>query len=357
NLRIGVRHREHDGIARHALDVAHGEDPRHAQADEDVGSLQGVAESALDVPGVRRRGDPAFHEVHPGGPAPVDRAVLIDADDVADAAREQNLDGRRRGGADARHDDGELPEVLSYDAQGVEQCRQHDDRGPVLVIVEDGDVEILAQALLDLETSGCGDVFQVDAAEGRRQELDRFHDLVGILRGQAHREGVHAGELLEQHRLAFHDGQRRLGSDVAEPQHGGAIGDDCDRVVLHGEGEGALAVVVDRQAYAGHPWRVGHGKVVTRPDGNLAPDLDLSSEVHQEGRARTVDDATAGHPSEPRDDLLAVNAAPRVDGDVADDAITQRLHEVDRADVAASVPDGGGHPSQHARAISDFYPQ
>ena len=42
-------------------------------------------------------------------------------------------------------------------------------------------------------------------------------------------------ELLEQHRLALHHGQRCLRADVAEPEHGGSVGDDRDRVALDRE--------------------------------------------------------------------------------------------------------------------------
>ena len=59
--------------------------------------------------------------------------------------------------------------ALVDDAQRVQQRREDDDRRPVLVVVEDGDVELLAQARLDLEAARRGDVLQVDAAEDRRE--------------------------------------------------------------------------------------------------------------------------------------------------------------------------------------------
>ena len=52
-------------------------------------------------------------------------------------------------------------------AQRVLERRQRDDRRAVLVVVEDGDVEQLLERLLDLERTRCGDVFEVDPAEGR----------------------------------------------------------------------------------------------------------------------------------------------------------------------------------------------
>ena len=135
--------------------------------------------------------------------------------------------------------------VLADHPQRVQQRRQHDDRGAVLVVVEDRDVERLLQPPLDLEAARRRDVLEVDAAERRRDALDDPHDLVDVGRVQAQREGVDAGELLEQHRLALHHRHRRLRADVAEPEHGGAVGDDRDRVALDRQRPRGLRVVVD----------------------------------------------------------------------------------------------------------------
>src|SRR6267378_899961 len=84
---------------------------------------------------------------------------------------------------------------------------------------------------------------------------------------------------------------------------------------------------------------------------HLALHLDLATEVHQEGPVRDVDDAGPGHLLEPVDDLRAVDAVPRVDGDVADDVVAARLDQVHGADVAAGVTDGHGDAAQHAGPI------
>ena len=122
--------------------------------------------------------------------------------------------------------------ALADDPQRVEQRGEHDDRGAVLVVVEDRDVELRAQPPLDLEAARRRDVLEVDAAERRRGRLDERDDLVDVLGVEAQRERVDAGELLEQHRLALHHRHRGRRADVAEPEHGGAVGDDRDRVAL-----------------------------------------------------------------------------------------------------------------------------
>ena len=141
--------------------------------------------------------------------------------------------------------------------------------------------------------------------------LDRLDDLADVLGGQTDREGVDAGELLEEHRLAFHHRQRRLGADVAEAQHGRAVGDHGHGVLLDRQGEGPLAVVPDRQADPGHARGVGHREVVAGPDRDLVVDLDLAAQVHEERAVGDVDDPDAGQSLEPVDDLLAVARCPR----------------------------------------------
>ena len=210
---------------------------------------------------------------------------------------------------------GRLPTTL----QRVQERRQHDDGGAVLVVVEDGDVELLAQPPLDLEAARRGDVLEVDAAEARRDRLDGAHDLVDVLRGEAEREGVDAAELLEQHRLALHHGHRRLGPDVAEAEHGGAVGDDRDGVALDGQRPGALGgsswIAMQTRAT---PGRVGHREVVAGAHRRLRRDLDLAAEVQQEGAVGDADCTSTPGSSRTRvDDALAVLGVGGVDRDVA----------------------------------------
>ena len=89
------------------------------------------------------------------------------------------------GRAGARHHDPDVLELLAHDAQCVGQRGEHDDRGAVLVVVEDGDVESVAQPALDLEAARRGDVLQVDAGEAGGDRLDDLDDRVGVLGVQA----------------------------------------------------------------------------------------------------------------------------------------------------------------------------
>ena len=84
-----------------------------------------------------------------------------------DALREQDVRARDARRADAGDDDAHVLGALADDPQRVQQRREHDDRRAVLVVVEDGDVELVAQPPLDLEAARRRDVLEVDAAERR----------------------------------------------------------------------------------------------------------------------------------------------------------------------------------------------
>ncbi len=116
----------------------------------------------------------------------------------------------------------------------------------MLVVVEDRDVELLAQPALDLEATRSRDVLEVDSTEDGRDGDDRADDLVHILGGQADRPGVDVRELLEQHRLALHDRKRRLGADVAEAEDSRTVGHHRDGVLFHGQPPDLRGIVGDR---------------------------------------------------------------------------------------------------------------
>jgi hypothetical protein len=118
----------------------------------------------------------------------------------------------------------------------VEHRGADDDRRAVLVVVEDRDLHPLAQLALDVEALGRLDVLEVDAAEGRLERAMMSTSLSGSRSSISMSKTVDAGELLEQHRLAFH---HRLGgerADGAEAEHGGAVGHDRDQVAARGQG-------------------------------------------------------------------------------------------------------------------------
>ncbi|MCY1243783.1 hypothetical protein D9M72_568160 [compost metagenome] len=144
----------------------------------------------------------------------------------------EELDDRRARGADAGDHDPDLGKLLVHHAEGVDQGSQGDDGRAVLVVVEDRDVQFLAEALFDLEAARGGDVFKVDAAVDGGHGLGDHNDFFSVLGVKADRPGVNVGELLEQSGFAFHDGQGRGRANVAQAKDGRAVGQDCDGVAL-----------------------------------------------------------------------------------------------------------------------------
>ncbi len=319
-------------------------------ADEHVRALEQLVGRPAALVGVR-----ALRERHAGrvqvDPVAVDHAELVADDDLTDPLCEQDVRARRARRSCAGHDHAHVLRALADDPQRVQQRRQQHDRRAVLVVVEDGDVELRAQPPLDLEAPRRRDVLEVDPAERRRHRLDHRDDLVDVLRGQAQRVGVDARELLEQQRLALHDRHRRLRPDVAEAEDRGPVGHDGDRVALHREVPSALGVLVDRLRHARDARRVGHREVVAGLDRHGAVHADLAPQVQLKRPVGDGLDADAVDLLDRPHHRLAVRGVDARHRDVADDLPALDAHEVDRAEDAALVADRARDEPERARPL------
>src|SRR5262249_23469193 len=95
---------------------------------------------------------------------------------------------------------------------------------------------------------------------------------------------------------------------------------------------------------------------VAGPDRHLVADLDLAPEMHQKGAIRDGTDADSRHSPQPADDLLGVDAVPRLDGDVALGSLAGGLDQVDGADVPPGVADRRCYATEHSWAVGDLKP-
>ena len=114
----------------------------------------------------------------------------------------------------------------------VEERGGYDDCRSMLVIVEDRHIQSFLEFRFDVETARRSDVFEVDAAERRRNVRDDIDDLVRIAFGNADRERLDTSQRLEQDRFALHHRQCCFGADIAESEDGRSIGHDRDQIVL-----------------------------------------------------------------------------------------------------------------------------
>ena len=157
----------------------------------------------------------------------------------------------------------------------VEQGRSRDDGGAVLVVVEDRDIEPTAQFLLDVEALGRLDVLEVDPSEGGRQRGDDPDQVVWVAGVDLEIEDVDPGEPFEQHGLALHDRLGRQRPDVAQAEHGRAVGHDRHEVPLPRVPVHQLGTVLDGKARTGHARCVGQREIVLSYARFRRDDLDL----------------------------------------------------------------------------------
>ena len=225
-LRHDFRHRvgkrQHQRFRRHRLHHLAGEQSRLRNAEEHVRADQRFREAARFRLGDKLR----LASVELAGAAFINRPLGIADDDVLllHAQIHKHIQTRHTRRARARGDHAHLGDVLVLQAQCVDERRRGNNRGAVLVVVENRDVHPLLEAVFNFKTFRRLDVFQVDTAKRRLQRGDRFDKLLRV--GLIHFDIKHInpGELLEQHALAFHDGLAGECADITESQHRRAVG-------------------------------------------------------------------------------------------------------------------------------------
>ena len=255
NFRHGVRHREHARALVHARDHLARHHARRAHADEHIRPAHRVGQRAGDMVQVRLaahlfvRGVQSLHAL-------ADDAEPIHHNQIFYAEVHQMLaDGHARA---SRAVDDHLCRLhrLADNFQRVEQRRRNDNRRPVLVVVEDGNVADFLQLALHLKAARRGDIFQIDAAETAGNQVDGSRQLVHVLRAHAQRERVHAREFLEQHAFAFHHRHARLRADVAQAEDRRAIRNHGDHVRPPREQIALFVIIANRETRLGHARRV-----------------------------------------------------------------------------------------------------
>ena len=100
--------------------------------------------------------------------------------------------------------------------------------------------------------------------------------LVHILGPYAQGNRVHAAEGFEQNALALHDRHARLGADIAQTQHGGAVGDDRYGIAPAGQLIGFGRVLLDLDTGRGHARGVGQGEGVLVVHGHFGYSFQLA---------------------------------------------------------------------------------
>ncbi len=89
-------------------------------------------------------------------------------------------------------------------------------------------------------------------------------------------DGVDVGEAFEQRPLALHHRLCRLRAEVAEPEDGGAVGDDGHQVGLVGVVVGQVRIPSDGEHRHGHAGRVGQRQIALGGERLGRCDLELA---------------------------------------------------------------------------------
>ena len=115
--------------------------------------------------------------------AAIDDAFRVAQDDVGglESHRLDQVETGDAGGAGAVADEPRRLNVAPGQMHGVDHPRGGDDRGAVLIVMKDGNVHHLAQALLDVEALRRLDVLEIDPAERRTEISHRVDEFVRIL--------------------------------------------------------------------------------------------------------------------------------------------------------------------------------
>ena len=256
----GVGEGEDDGAFGHGAHHFLAHNVAFREPDEDIGAAHGLFEG-VDVGALSGKLTLLLVDVGAGGG---DDAAGVEHDEVFAAQTEGEVEARAGdgGGSGTVDDHADVFDALAHDLECIEQAGAGDDGGAVLVVVHDGDVELGFEAGFNLEAFGGLDVFEVDAAEGGGDGLDHLDEALGVVLVDLDVEGVYATVDFEQEAFAFHDGFAGECADVAEAEHGGAVGDDGHKVALVGVAVGVAGLFLDLEAGFCHAGAVGEGEVV-----------------------------------------------------------------------------------------------
>lgn len=130
--------------------------------------------------------------------------------------------------------------------------------------MENWNVHQLLQFFLDVETVWTPDVLEVYPTERRCKIFNGIDKLIWVLGIDANIDGLHAGKLVEKHRLPLHDRLGSQSSNIAEAEHRRSICDDRDHISFIGIAECICGVICDLLTWNGDTRRVSQTQVVLR---------------------------------------------------------------------------------------------
>src|SRR6185503_13220097 len=110
-------------------------------------------------------------------------ALRVAEEDVGgfESYRLDQVETSDAGGAGAVADEPRRPNVAPGQMHGVDHAGSRDDRCAVLIVMKDGNVHHLPQALFDVEALRRLDVLEINSAERRSEIFHRADEFVRVL--------------------------------------------------------------------------------------------------------------------------------------------------------------------------------
>ena len=125
--------------------------------------------------------------------------------------------------------------------------------------MKDRDIESVLQDFLDLETLRRTNILEVDAAEGRRDQLTGSNHVLGVDAVDLDIEDVDIRKTLEEDALSLHHGLARQRTDIAQSENRSPVAHHRNQVALRRVAVGCVRIPLDLQAGGGYAWRIGKG--------------------------------------------------------------------------------------------------
>ncbi len=258
---IGIGHREYDRVLRHALHHLGCYAIARTQPDKHIGILHrfGQGHGPLCV------GILAFQFIEIG-PFFMQHAFPVEHEEVFMFGAQRFVEPAAGDGGGAGAIDHEFCffDFFLLQFQRVQQGRGRDDGRTMLVVVHDGDLQLLLQFFFYVKTFRRLDVFQVDAPECGFQGFDDLYEFFRVGFVDLDIEYVDIGENFKQDAFSFHDGLSGFRADIAKPQYGRPVADHRHQVSLGRVFINVFLVVGYFETGFCHAGRIGEGEVSLR---------------------------------------------------------------------------------------------
>ena len=262
NLRRGIGQCEDDGFLGHAAYHVLRQHIALRKTQEHIGSPDGFGQR-MHIAAVGGKEFLVLRQVLAVGS---NHSLAVEHHDVFLARTQTDIQlrtgyGRSAGAVDH---DAHVLNALACHFKGIEQTGRRDDGRAVLVVMHHGDVKFFLQPAFYLETLRSLDVFQIDAAKRGRNGFHGLNKLVGVFLVDLDVEHVDACINLKQQPFAFHHGLAAHGTDIAQSEHGRAVGNDGHQIALVGIIVCLVRIFFYLEARLGHAGRIGQRQVGLR---------------------------------------------------------------------------------------------